>query len=262
MPRHIRAKRVVRRRVHKKATKSGHVTKKWVKSFMNRKLETKEYITQNVNSSVYVQNNTLPTQTQGLLDLIPGVPLGNNSSSRIANKISVVSSKISGTLSLKPYDAVTNPYAPTIWVKMFLVSLKNSNTATPALTDFVNFFKVNGSSTGFYGNSLDLSAPVDTDYWTVHRQKIIRLGSTGNSSVIPQATSYYFDNSKSTQYFSFNTTRFLKNLTYNDTTTNSALNKNLWLVIQPVYMNATASSGNVLLPIICSTTTLTKYKDA
>lgn len=249
-----------------KKTKSNRklATRGYVKKIMHREVENKYFTRFVYGQAVKIQVNTAPVLDEGLFSLVPAISLGNSSSNRIGNKVKVIKSKLNMTLTMQPYVSVTNPYVPGVWCKIWIFKFKPANDRTPTLGEFQSFFKGNGTNISLQGNpQFDLNAAVETDIFDVVKTKTVWLSSSSNSANgVPNATSYMFANGRNTVSCSFDVTKHLGTMTYNDTTTSSILGKNLWCFIQPLYSQYNPVTGNAFQPITVGYSHNTWYEDA
>lgn len=230
---------------------------------MHKEVENKYYTTYAFGAPVKIQVNTAPVLGEGFFSLIPGIALGNTSGNRIGNKVRVVKSKLNMTLTLAPYAAVTNPYTPSVYVRIWIFRFKPANDRQPTLGEWQSWFKGIGINYSLQGNLLDLNAAVETDIFDIVKTKTLYLTSTSNSANgIPNATSYMFASGKNSVNCSFDLTKHLGTMTYNDTTTTSILGKNLWCFVQPIYTQYNPSTGNAFQPVLMSYSHNTWYEDA
>lgn len=260
----FRNKRRYRRRYSKAKKSSKKVaTRGYVKRLLHKEIENKYFVTFAANQQVYIQANTAPVAGAGLIDLIPDCALGNSSSNRIGNKIKVTRARLDMVFNINPYVAVTNPYVPGVYVKIWIFRLRTSNISSgPTLGEWQSFFQGNGTNIAFQGSELDLTLQMNSDIYEPIKTKTLWLSNTGNSSQVPQATSTQFSTGKSSMKCSFDITKALGTLIYNDTVINAVLNKNLWCVIQPIYSQYTPTTGNALNPINVTYSSHVHYEDA
>lgn len=244
-------------------SKVSKATKRYVKKILHREVENKNFISFGSGQLAKVQVNSAPTLGDGFISLIPPVGLGNSSSSRIGNKIKVLSSTLKMIFTMAPYNAVSNPYVPGIWVKIWIFRFKNANDRVPTTGEWQSFFKGNGSNIPFQGSQLDLTFPVETDIFDIKYSRTIWITSSSNSAnTVPNATSYGFSTGKNSVMVSFNLTKHLGTLTYNDTVTSSVQGKNLYMVCQPIYSQQNVSTANNFTPALFTYTQNTIYEDA
>lgn len=260
-----KSKRAYRKRRVSKKKASGRkvATRAYVKKILHREVENKSFISFGSGQLIKVQVNSAPTLGDGFISLIPPVGLGNSSSARIGNKIKVLSSTLRLVFTMAPYNAVTNPYVPGVWVKIWIFRFKNANDRTPTTGEWQSFFKGNGSNIPFQGSQLDLTFPVETDIFDIKYTKTIWLTSTSNSAnTVPNATSYGFATGKNSVMVNFNLTKHLGSLIYNDTVTSSVQGKNLYMVCQPIYSQQNVSTANNFAPVLYTYTQTSIYEDA
>lgn len=239
-------------------------TRCYVKRMLHREIENKYFTRYVFNQVAKIQVNTAPVLNEGFFSLVPAISLGNSSSNRIGNRCKVIKSKLNLTLTLAPYVAVTNPYGPGVYVKIWIFKFKPANDREPTLGEWQSWFKGNGTNMPLQGNpQFDLNAAVEKDIYEVVKTKTVWLSSTSNSANgIPNATSYMFSNGKNCVSLNFDITKHLGTMTYNDATTSSILGKNLWCFIQPLYSQYNPSTGNAFTPITFGYCQNTWYEDA
>lgn len=268
---YYRKKRNTKRKAKKnsKAKKSNNkvATRGYVKRILHKEVENKFYTTFASSQIAKVQVNTAPVLGEGLINLNVPIGLGNTSSGRIGNKVRVVKSKLNMIFNLMPYAALgatnQNPYTPGVWVKIWIFKLRTANDRQPTLGEWQSFFRGNSSNLPAQGSELDLVFPVETDIFEIYKTKTLFLTSSSNSaSGIPNATSYMFASGKNSIQCSFDVTKHLGTMVYNDTTTTSIIGKNLWCFIQPIYSQQNAASGNQFVPINFTYAHNTWYEDA
>lgn len=263
--RYKKSKKATKSKRSTKAKKSGKklATRAYVKRILHKEVENKYYTTYAFGQAVKIQVNSAPVSGEGLFSLVPGIALGNNSGNRIGNKVRVVKSRLNMTLTLAPYVAVTNPYTPGVYVKIWIFRFKPANDRAPTLGEWQSWFKGIGNNFSLQGNLLDLNATVETDIFEVYKTKTVFLTSSSNSANgVPNATSYMFASGKNSINCSFDVTKHLGTMTYNDTATSNILGKNLWCFIQPIYTQYNPASGNAFQPITLAYSHNTWFEDA
>lgn len=261
-----------KRKVAKKATKAKMAnkqvaTKAYVNRLMHVKMENKYFVTYSTGtgSACYVQSNSAPTLGNNLINLIPPIPQSTtiaSNSTRQGNQVNIVKSRINLVFSMLPYNATTNPYTPSIFVKLWVVRYKTDNANVPTLSNWQSFFDLNGTNTSFSGSTLDLEFRV-SDLFEVYKTKTLWLTCTSNSAnTVPNATSYGFSSGRANMRCSFDLTKALgKKLLYNDNNTSSVIGKNLWLVIQPICAYNSVSTGNTIAPVFMTYAQHTDFED-
>lgn len=228
------------RRPPKVAAKPTKMFAKNVKAVIHRMAEQKTYV-------IAAANNSIPICTGAAapyqVDLLPQITQGSSTQQRVGNMINITSNKIKYCVNFQVYNAITNPN-PAIYVKMWVVSLKNKSQyqGTPTVTDFSNFFQAGASTLNFQGNTLDTLLPVNNDLFTLHCTRTHMLGvvaSTGASS------GNWFGGSNNPQARgSIDLTKYVKKVLYNDNLA-APTDKSLWLVCQAVTMDGTTGTGYI-----------------
>lgn len=212
-----------------------------VKKVLSRNLERKTWLSYNSNSNLATASTTV---APAVSDLLPQILQGTGASQRIGNEVKITKAFIRGYVNLRPYDATLNPLPVPIYVKMWLVSYKLTNQpsfTTAAL--FSNFFQTNNSSVGFQANMLDTILEVNKEAWTVHKTKIVKIGtSSANSLNLPTNYAGYMDNSPMSAPFYFEFAKHLDKLKYDDTVNNLCTNRNLFIIYQAVNANGETST--------------------
>jgi hypothetical protein len=196
--------------------------------------------------SLYGANQGMQTGSSGAiypfqLYIDPQLTQGLGDGQRVGDEVNIRSGKAVMFINLLPYNATTNPNPCPFWVRVWLVSYKKQNTNSIASTDILtSFFRVPSTSLSFQANMLDMALEVNTESWTVHSDKLVRVGSTAPSSTGPVSSGSYFDTSASSVQLEFSLP--LKGpLKFNDSAT-TASNKNLWILAQTVPMNGVNNS--------------------
>jgi len=217
--------------------------KKYVKTLIALKQENKETTAFGLNQSILTVVSSTPTN----ISLLPTPNQGTGDADRIGNEITVKKLIVTGFVNMLPYDATNNPTAPApLWVKMWVVSAKNINTNTFSNTLAASsFFQTQNSSTNFQATIRDQLLPVNPDLFTVHASKVFKIGfgslsGANNSANVGTA----FDNSPMSQKFSFDCSKFVSKLKYDEGQT-WPTNKNLFLVVTSTRADGSVSSGTL-----------------
>lgn len=263
--RYKKSKKAYKSRKTTKAKKSNKkvATRAYVKRIMHKEVENKFYTTFASQQLVKVQVNSAPALGEGLISLVQPIALGNSSSNRIGNKVRVIKSRLNMLFTMVPYNATTNNYVPGIWVKIWIFRFKNANDRVPTTGEWQSFFKGNGTNIPFQGSQLDLTFAPEQDIFDIKMSKTLWLSSTSNSAnSVPNATSYAFSSGKNCVSCSFDVTKHLGTMVYNDTTTSNIQGKNLYCVIQPIYSQQNITLGNVYVPVTLTYSQNTFYEDA
>lgn len=248
-----RPRRVIRRR-----PKVSKKIRAYVKKAIHRNIENKEIIVYAANTGLNAASST--TQSIGLIPATTNSTYANN---RIGNQIKCVSGIIKGHVNLLPYNATTNPNPAPLWVKIMLVKLLpyQAQQANLGSTYLGGLFRGNAIGLPQQFNMLDMSLPINDDWFRLLGQKTFRLGSTSPSSTGPVSSGTYFDNSHMSVPFYFNWGKFVKSsLKYeDDQQSNLCQNHNLYLVFCAVNADGTS---NVYTPCEYHYVNTMKFEDA
>jgi len=242
MPKGINNKKRSYRRVTRKPKVSKPV-KNYVQRAISRRQENKETTTFGLNQPILTVASSTPTA----ISLLPTPVQGTGDSDRIGNEIHVQKLVVSGFVNLTAYSATNNPTAPApLWVKMWIVSAKNINTNTFSNTLAASsFFQTSNSSTNFQSTIRDMLLPVNPDLFTVHRSKLFKIGAGSSSDYSPSTgTSAMFDNSPMSRQFSFDCSKYVNKLKYDEGQT-WPTNKNLFLVITTCRADGATASATL-----------------
>lgn len=242
MPRKPSNKRSYRPRVSKKGKVSKPI-KSYVQRAISRRQESKETTSFGLNQAIL----TVAASTPTALSLLPTPSQGTGDSDRIGSEIEVKKLVVTGFVNMTAYDATNNPTAPApLLVKMWVVSAKNINTNTFSNTlASTSFFQTSNSSTGFQATIRDQILPVNPDLFTVHRVKTFKIGFGSTSAYAPATgTSAYFDNSPMIKSFTFDCSKYLSKLKYDEGQT-WPTNKNMFLVTTVTRADGTVSSATL-----------------
>lgn len=248
----LRRKGLGRKRVSK-------VVKKYVKSQIHRQIENKERILYAANQSITTSDRATTTWP-----LLAGWSQGTDNYTRIGNAIKIVKGIFKFTVNLLPYDATNNNLIQPTWVRVMVVKdLKNSGQLTSMDSSaFARIFRGNGTGLGFQGNCLDMTLPVNQDYFRVVYSKIFKLGCSGVYNVSPVSANVnsFQDNSPAAKMMTINYGKWCRKLLKFDDGNTQVINDNLYFVIQPVAADGTATAGKI--PIEFHYTNICEYEDA
>lgn len=232
-------RKIARRRVMRK-TRVSKTIKRYVKRTIAAQAENKFTVVRAVNQVVPTVAGTTPYA----VSLLPSLAVSNNRYSRQANKIRVKKLTIQGRLNLLPYNAVSNPEACPIAVKIWILSVSQYKSigAFSGSSAATAFFNESTGGTGFSGNTLDLISQVSDDF-KVYATKTIQLGCTGATNNFASTSVHAFDNSNFSAGYYFDVSKHIKMLSYGDTSSASIPeNRNMWIVMQPITLSGGAAS--------------------
>lgn len=229
-----------------KKCKVSRCIKKYVKKQIHGAEENKFMITVAGNQSVNTANTTAPYS----IPMLPAIGQGTARNQRIGTKIKMMKAVIRGQISLKGYNATTNPTCSGQLVKMWLVSVVQQNPSALPASVTTGFFDYTSGTTGFAGTSLDMQLPVSRDDFRVLASKTFKLGITSSTSFTSGAV--WNDNTQFSAPFYFNYGKHFKTKLYYPDSATVAYpnNRNCFLVIQVVPAdNTTGLSTHIPLSL-------------
>lgn len=211
----------------------GVAVKQYVKRALAKEIENKEVY-------VYANNQGIsaaPFLTPLSIKLSPTISQGLGKSQRTGDEVLIKNGLIKGYVNLLPHSAGTNPLVAPAYVKIWLVSSKETNSGLIAETEIATtFFDVNNANVGFQGNMLDMLLRPNKERWQVHATKVVKLGLAN----MPSSATGLSDNGSFSAPYQFSFGKHLRKLKFEDSGT-TPTNKNLWLVFSCAY--ADGSSG-------------------
>lgn len=223
------ARRKYAKRVYKKKTSFAVRVKRVIHRLAENKVQSIPYAN---NSLINAGSSVNPYY----ISLMPTPVQGTSVQERIGNNINVVKSTIRGFVNLLPYNSTTNDLQCPIKVKMWLCSRKKTNraiTSAPIAADFNNFFQSGSTSLGFQSNILDMLLHNNKDWWNIYATKTFELSPNLLGQTFATSTFIQSPSGKMSMPFSFDLTKHLGALKYNDSGTYPT-NKELYLVFQTV----------------------------
>lgn len=231
------ASSVVRRAIRKSRNASFAAR---VKKVIHRQAENKVWIAYQANNNI----TTASSSTFTNISLMPTMSQGTGHSNRVGDEVTVVKAKISGYVNLLPYNSVSNPTVGPLYVRMWVMSCKNIQNSQTLSTSTLssNFFETNGGSAGPQGNILDMCLSVNKQTFTIHKVKTVLLesGATQGSTYYNSAGGSCGGNGRFSAPFSFDVTKHLGKLKFDDASPVQPTNKNLFLAFQAVYADGTS----------------------
>lgn len=236
-----RAGKSMRKSAPKRTYKRRSNFTKKVQRVVTKMAEKKQTTTTQINDGITTGDNTILMKN---IPLTPILSQGSAENGRVGNCVRVTYGVISGYINMLPYNVATNTF-PALKVRLMLVSYKNRNVSAlsaPNLVvgDFDTFYDNGGNGVPAQGNIYDILAPVNTQRWVIHAQKIIDLSLTGSSTAYPNTTAPIQSGTFS-KYFKFTYGKHLGKLVFDDNVgSNYPTNKNLFLLVQPVTADGSA----------------------
>lgn len=232
--------------------------KTFVQQSLSRQIESKEIVAYGFNIDILTVASSTPTN----ICLLPEPSQGTGQSDRVGNEIKIKNLYVKGFVNLKPYDSTTNPTAPTpLMVKLWVISAKNVNTNTLSNTAVQDYFSIANNSVGFNANIRDQLLPVNQDMFKVHASKVFKIGVGAPSTYAgTTSSSAYLDNSPMIHPFSFDCSKYVSTLRFDESQT-WATNKNLFLVVTATRCDGVTTSAT-LAPCEWHYMVQTKYHDA
>jgi len=232
----------------KKSNKKPKISKN-IKAYVKRAIHVNQ---ENKVWISYGANQTVPTGGTSIapysINLLPNSLLqGTGKAQRIGNEITIRSGTIYGRINPLVYNLTTNPQPVPLLVRFFLVSCKVTNQ--PNMTSsvqFGSFFDTGNTASLPQGNTLDMVLPVNNEHWTLYKTKVVQLGCTATAAGYNAGAVY--DNSKFSYGFKFNFGKYVKKIKYDDSSVPQT-NRNMYLIIQPVYADGTLTSGYTPLEV-------------
>lgn len=241
-----------------KPTMRGSVApsvKTYVKKVVSSHIEKKKYLLFQNITNIPVADATVAPFSQYLL---PILSQGTTNYQRLGNAVKPTKGVVDGFIHVKPYNAVTNTFTP-IWVKMWIVTSKQTSITPLTLTSFTSFFDSATTSTTFTGEIQDLISPVNPDNWLVTDTKLLYISASSHSNIYSPTGSCAADAAGAfSHYFKFDLS-CNKKLLYDDTY-NVPINHNLYLIVQACSADGLTQLGPITQ--ITSIKTKWEYEDA
>lgn len=171
------AKKTVKKAIK---TNSNRIFEKKVLKVIHKQAENKE--AWHTSGTSLIKFNSGINATGDYQRLVPFISQGTADNQRIGDQIRAQSMNLKGYIkfdvSLDPALSLNNV---AVGVRMMVLSLKNnlswaslSSSATP----LTNLLKKGGTTVGFTGLINDLMAPINTDLFTVHYNKVIYMNQS------------------------------------------------------------------------------------
>lgn len=239
--------------------------KKAVQSVMKEQVENKQAYHTNASSSLVKFNSGIDAISD-MNQILPAINKGPQDNERIGERIRAQRFQVSGFMKFDYNSSAASP-SSSVGVRMMVLSLKTRSSldsATASAAPLQALLKKGGTSTAFTGILSDLTAPINTDLFTCHYNKVTYLkqdmvfqsGTPTNSWVTS-------DVSRLIRFFKINLKVKNKDLKYEDSTNSGLYPTNYYpfLVIGYSYLDGTTPDVLNQKLGLEYTTTLT-YEDA
>jgi len=249
-PRRVYRKRAARARQPKRTTVSMAV-KKYVKRSIHSTIENKCVQVNGGNSF----GNVLESPELNAFPMCPlsgywSIPQGVQQGNRVGNQIKTRKVFLSYVLRPTPYDATNNALPQPTEVQLLLGYVKNTPSFAPAALDISQLFQSGSTVAAPVGNLRDLISVINTDYWTIKKRWIHKIGNAAYDGTGKQAGAQSFTNND----FKLNVVKRIDitkmvpaTYQFNDSSI-SPTSKNLFLMYQAV-----ASSGGTFTATVLPT---------
>lgn len=241
-------------------------TKAAVARVLHRMLENKKARYAFTDSVVNYNSATWGTPpTTGVYPATPyptfmTVNQGLGQGDRIGNRIRTRYCALRGILLPQPYNAVTHPNPRPMEVLMLVFSRKDTPATYSALMN--NIWQSGDTSFGPVSNIVDVVSRVNTDLYTLHYQRVFKIGPSINQGTGSTNTYFQIANNdfKLNQRIYVNLTKYVpKVLSFNDT--GSANNRVVHVALWALSGDGT-TFGSTIVPCQFTGEFMYDYEDA
>lgn len=202
------------------------------------------------------------TNTAGNVNwLIPNIANGTGTNDRIGDKVRPQSIKVSGYVRLQNATGAGTVLLSNVALRMMIVSMKNVNSYDQASSvmslNLDNLLRRGALTSPFKGYLEDLHSPINTEIWTVHKNRVIYLNQPNMASLSGQQ-----DLQNTVRFFSY-TQRFKnKQWRYDDSYNADLLptNQILYCLMGYVYLNGSTPTTTANMGVYLNT--VLNYEDA
>lgn len=245
--RRYRKKTVARKRV---ASKVSRAFASKVKKVVHRMTENKTWERVEVNKALNGAYSGTLSVDPTCINCLPWLSQGTGQSGRIGNRVRLVKNQFRGIINALPYGGSATYQAP-IWVKMWVFSPKffSNFDGDMGNLQWKQFFQVNNADAGFYGNTLDMLQNVNTELYTVHTTRTFQLNTALTGTISVSGGVYQGTSGQFAHKFTIDLSKYVKDLKYDDDSSQRPTNKNLLIAFQTCYadgtINGTATNNNI-----------------
>lgn len=260
-----RKKRIVRKvakKPYKKRARKQNLVK-MIKSVVLKQTEHK-MTSQTVAQTFGAVANSSILNVKSIGPSSAYMPIQQNASQdgRVGNKIRTHKVIMRYVLLPLAYNATSNPTPTPLNVIIWIGRVKKYISA-PTATDFNSFFQFGSTSFAPTGGLLDITTPINKDYWTVSKKMVHKIGFASANGSGPNATQQYYANND----YSYNVIRsvditkcFAKTYDFNDASTDPS-NSQTYIWMEAVSATG-AQFGAAIVPATLNYTIDFVYTDA
>jgi len=167
----------------RKSSVVSSAVKTYVNRTIHRQIENKNV---QLNSSTSF-GNILQSPTLNVAPLTPYagallISQGTGSANRTGNEVKTRRVMLKYCLYPKGYNAVSNTTPRPMYIQMWLGYVKNSSGLKPIASDFDQLYNYNNTVNPVLGQLFDLNQTHNTDYWTIKKYWIHKVGYAVNAS--------------------------------------------------------------------------------
>lgn len=238
-----------KKRYVKKGRKSP--LKRMIRAEIARAVETKSAQCYVTDTPIFPSSYSLFYSS--LFQLSPGpsacaINQGTGNGGRIGNKITTKKLVFKGSMCPLPYNVTSNAIIAPCQLKMIIFYDKRTPTAMPTSWTSDMFQNGNGS-TGFTNDFTDMWAPINSEYYTVVKTKMFKLGYqqfVATNGYNASNSGYPNNDFKLNANFSIDLTKYLpKTVTY-EGNSSSPVSRGLWCAVVPVYADGNAMAASTI----------------
>lgn len=234
---------VSKKTVVQRAKKSN--LKKFVKKVVSEMAETKEAYTTTGNTPILFNSGI--DSTADIQPIIPAMGQGDDSNQRTGQSITAQKLNIRGHIRLNINDVADSTKLPNVAVRLMVLSMKNKPSygdVTASAAPLATLLRKGGTTGNFTGVLSDLYAPINTDVFTKHYDKVYYLSQSFLNGIGPSIPSQYVaqDVSKTVRFFNINVKCKNKVLKYDEDISSDSwpVNFSPFLVLGYSYLDGSA----------------------
>lgn len=238
----------------KKSVKTAKPTKtknfkKAVLKIVDSRTEPKQAYYSTGNSLVMC--NSQINSVGDLLQIIPNMSNSLEENGRVGQQVIAKSLNVQGYIKLNVNEVSDSTRAPSVIVRMMILSMKTAGSYTQAQGQGANLgslLKKGGTNATFDGYLSDIFAKVNTDLFTVHHDKKFYLNQSYINSIgaSPPSITIAQDIKNTVKFFNFNVKCKNKVLKYDQSQGGDLLPTNMgcFMVIGYSFLDGSAPDGS------------------